>query len=322
MTFNAWLHIHQIDSLLPYTVLDDDRVMDGEDTVVNMRYDNRLFYRAWHGKDPVYNPLDPRVQQAVKNQFAELMYRYGDEPALTGVTLNTVRHSIFAFGSIESGYNDVNLRCFQEDTGIAIPVDMRSRYRFAKSYQWLMANAREEWIAWRCRKLRQFYKELAGILTAKRPELTLGLVIFAAESARASADYLAPEYAVLQVAREQGIDPSLYVSDPEIVIRYSMVPADLRWRRGHGRELFAVEDVRTVDSAPELVAPIAATPSASVNMHDRYFENAVGRKSPLEGLPRKTRECGWRVSALNGNTHHGLENHVFALNNLDALTIT
>lgn len=101
-----------------------------------------------------------------------------------------------------------------------------------------------------------------------------------------------------------------------------MVPADLRWRRAHGATDPDVYDTRTVDSAPEMVAPLALTPSASVNMHDRYFEDAVARAAPLKGLSSKTQECGWRVSALNSNTVHGLENHVFALNNLDALTIT
>jgi len=322
MTFNGWLHLHQIDSLLPYTITDDDRVRNGEETVINMRFDNRLFYRAWHGRDPVYNPLDPHVQDAVKRQFAEIVERYGDEPALDGLTLNTVRHSLFAFGSLESGYNDVNLARFQQETGVRIPVDTKDRFRFAKSYQWLMANAQEPWIQWRCRKLHDYYKELAGILREKRKDLTLGVVVFAAEDAKAAADYLNPAQRVLQWAREQGIDPALYVDDPEIVFRYSMVPADLRWRRGHGKTEPEMYATRTVDSAPEMVAPIALTPSASVNMHDRYFENDVAQKSPLKGLSPKTQECGWRVSALNGNGYHGLENHVFALNNLDALTIT
>lgn len=322
MTFNAWLHLHQIDSLLPYTITDDDRVRNGEETVLNMRFDNRLFYRAWHGKDPVYNPLDPHVQEAVKSQIAELVARYGDEPALTGITLNTVQHSIFAFGSLDSGYNDVNLVRFQQETGMTVPVDRKDHFRFAKSYHWLMANAKEPWIQWRCQKLHDYYKELSGILRAKRNDLTLGVVIFAAEDAKASADYLDPVQRPLQWAREQGLDPELYVQDPEIVFRYSMVPADLRWRRGHGSTDPQVYDMRTVDSAPEKVAAIALTPSASVNMHDRYFENDVAEKSPLKGLSAKTKECAWRVSALNGNTVHGLENHVFALNNLDALTIT
>ncbi len=322
MKFDAWFHEHQIDSLLPYTILDDDRVMDGEETVINMRGDNRLFYRAWHGKDPVYNPLDPRVQAAIKRQFAEIIARYGDEPALSGLTLNTVRHSIFAFGSLDSGYNDCNLRRFQEETGIKIPVDMKDRYRFAKSHQWLMDNVKEEWIKWRCQKLHDYYKELAAMLRAKRPELTLGLVVFAAEDGKAGADYLDPNQARLRPAREQGIDPALYVNDPEIVIRYCMVPADLRWRRGHGRDLFGIDDVRTVDSSPEMVAPIAATPSACVNMHDRYFEDPIAKGSPLKGLSDKVKECGWRVSALNANTFHGLENHAFAMNNLDPLVIT
>lgn len=322
MTFNAWLHLHQIDSLLPYTITDDDRVRNGEETVINMRYDNRLFFRAWHGRDPVYNPLDPHVQEAVKRQVTEIAERYGDEPALTGLTLNTVRHSIFAFGSLDSGYNDVNLVRFQKETGIRIPVDSKDRFRFAKRYQWLMDNAQQEWIQWRCRSLHAYYKELAGLLRAKRKDLTLGVVIFAAESAKATADYLDPAKRVLHVAREQGIDPALYVNDPEIIIRYSMVPADLRWKRAHGQTDPEVNDLRTVDTAPEMVAPIALTPSASVNMHDRYFEDAVARNEPLKGLSSNVKECAWRVSALNGSAVHGLENHVFALNNLDALTIT
>jgi len=322
MTFNGWLHLHQIDSLLPYTITDDDRVRNGEETVINMRFDNRLFFRAWHGRDPVYNPLDPHVQEAVKRQFAEIVARYGDEPALNGLTLNTVRHSLFAFGSLDSGYNDVNLVRFQSETGILIPADRKDRFRFAKSYQWLMANAKEPWIQWRCHKLHDYYKELAGILRAQRKDLTLGVVIFAAEDGKATADYLDATQRPLEWAREQGIDPTLYTSDPEIVFRYSMVPADLRWRRGHGATEPEVYAVRTVDSAPEIVVPIALTPSASVNMHDRYFENDVAQKAPLKGLSSKTSECAWRVSALNGNSYHGLENHVFALNNLDALTIT
>ena len=322
MTFNGWLHLHQIDSLLPYTITDDDRVRNGEESVINMRFDNRLFFRAWHGRDPVYNPLDPHVQAAVKRQFAELVSRYGDEPALNGLTLNTVRHSIFAFGSLDSGYNDVNLVRFQSESGIRIPVDRKDRFRFAKSYQWLMANAKDPWIQWRCRKLHDYYKELAGLLLARRKDLTLGVVIFAAEDGKATADYLGAAQRPLQWAREQGIDPSLYVNDPEIVLRYSMVPADLRWRRGHGSTEPEIYAVRTVDSAPEIIAPLTLTPSASVNMHDRYFENDVARKAPLKGLSNKTSECAWRVSALNGNSFNGLENHVFALNNLDALTIT
>ena len=322
MSFNGWLHLHQIDSLLPYTITDDDRVRNGEETVINMRSDNRLFFRAWHGRDPVYNPLDPHVQEAVKRQFAEIVARYGDEPALNGLTLNTVRHSIFAFGSLESGYNDVNLVRFQSETGIRIPVERNDRFRFAKSYQWLMVNAKEPWIQWRCRRLHDYYKELAGMLGAKRNDLTLGVVIFAAEDGKATADYLGATQRPLEWAREQGIDPTLYANDPEIVFRYSMVPADLRWRRGHGSTEPETYAVRTVNSAPEIVAPITLTPSASVNMHDRYFENDVAQKAPLKGLSSKTSECGWRVSALNGNTVNGLENHVFALNNLDALTIT
>src|ERR1019366_10764224 len=125
--------------------------------------------------DPAYNPLDPHVQAAVKAIVKEIADRYGDEPAFTGLSLVLPRHKLFAFGSIASGYNDINLTAFQRDTGIRIPVDppvgTKDRQRFAKSYAWLMANARQPWIDWRCRKIHEYYKELADILSHKRKDL-------------------------------------------------------------------------------------------------------------------------------------------------------
>lgn len=96
----------------------------------------------------------------------------------------------------------------------------------------------------------------------------------------------------LQEAREQGLHPALYVNDPEIVFRYSMVPADLRWRRAHGATDPDVYDTRTVDSAPEMVAPLALTPSASVNMHDRYFKDAVAHGAAQRALVENKSAAG------------------------------
>lgn len=324
MKLNAWLHLHQIDSLKPYIILDEERVYAGEETPVNMRFDNHLFYRAWHGKDPVLNPIDPHVMKAVKKIVTEIVDRYGNEPNFTGITLNTVHHSMFAFGSLESGYNDINLKRFQKDTGIKIPVNSKDSYRFSKSWKWLMKNAKQEWIDWRCRKIRQYYKEIAAILTAKRKDIKLGIVMMGYPGTNMTCDYLNKNKNLWQGCIEQGINPALYEKDKDIVLRTSMLPADLRWRDRSSQTVLGVQDWRTVNLAPEIVKSIAKTANASVNMHDRYFENAVGRKKPLKNLTanRFVKETGWRVSALNANTYHGIENHIAAMNNMDPFTIT
>lgn len=328
MKFNGWLHIHQLASLNPYCLIDEERVLAGEETAVNMRGDNHLFYTGWHSKDPAYNPLDPRVQRAVKNLVSEILDRYGQEPALEGFTLNVTQCSLFAFGSIKSGYNDCNLRAFQEDTGIRIPVDAHDPQRFTQSHDWLLANARAEWITWRCRKIHDYYREIADLLTTARPDLKLGVSLYqypvTHREGLENADYLRAGHDPNQWHREQGLDAALFARDRNIVlIRHG----DLRLRdmqsprrRRSGSQLEALENLRTTSLAPEMVQVFAQLPAAELNLHDGYWEDAVGRKSPL-ALPDGGRECPWRVAQLNANTFYALEQFVAGVNNFDALSI-
>src|SRR5690606_5267372 len=148
-TFNAGLHMHLLPSLIPAAITDLARIHAGEETVLNMRRDGKLWHGHYHGSDPGYNPLDPRVQQAVADVVDEIVRRYGDQPGFTGVSLVLARVKIFAFGSAESGYNDINLRRFQRDTGITIPgYKPGDPRRFVASGDWLRANpaAWEKWI--------------------------------------------------------------------------------------------------------------------------------------------------------------------------------
>ena len=69
---------------------------------------------------------------------------------------------------LEAGYNDVNVERFEAETGRRIPVDGRDPLRFEKRYRWLMENARQAWIDWRCRKIHDYYVSLARRLAARR----------------------------------------------------------------------------------------------------------------------------------------------------------
>ncbi|OGV67320.1 MAG: hypothetical protein A3K19_01990 [Lentisphaerae bacterium RIFOXYB12_FULL_65_16] len=321
MTFNGWMHLQQLHSLIPFALTDEARVLDGEETVLNMRTDGHLYYRAWHQRDTAYNPIDPRVQAAVKAVVAEIAERFGGEPAFKGVTMNVVEHSMLAFGSIESGYNDVNLRRFQDETGVRIPVDPKDRDRFTKSARWLLDNAKEDWIAWRCRKIHDYYKDLAAVLRAKRPDLTLGVSMYVypvnyGQSPR-PVDYLTSQRNALDWYREQGIDSALYRNDPEFVfIRHT--DDRLRWTRGHRGDLMDVEDLRTASMAPEIVAPLRQLDAVALNMHDVYWECDVGHRQPLKGI----KEHGWRVSQLNPNTFQCLERYACGMDALDPRSIT
>jgi len=317
MRFFGTVNHFDLPSLSRYALIDEKRVLAGEETVVNVRWDGELYYRAWNGDGPDFNPIDPRVERAVRDEILEIADRFGDEPAFQGVCLQLSRPTLLAFFSLRNGYNNINLRRFQKDTGLTIPVDSTDGGRFLKSYKWLMDNAREEWIDWRCKMIHSHYRNLADILTAKRADLKLRVLLMQTPL------YRAETYA--EELRESGIDPALYADDRNIVIAYALLPGDYRWTRSyHSSRQLGVENRRTTSTSPEIMAPFRALPHADAVMHDRYYEDAIGRDHPLDMKalsPTAAPELIWRVSTLNGNTIHGLESYVQGLNNLDALNL-
>jgi hypothetical protein len=62
--------------------------------------------------------------------------------------------------------------------------------------------------------------------------------------------------------------------------------------------------------------------NVSVTIHDRYWEDAIGREAPLQGLSEiGVKEMVWRASTLNPAGFNSLEPYVFALHHLDATRI-
>ncbi|GAB3990665.1 hypothetical protein GCM10028807_18350 [Spirosoma daeguense] len=326
MKFNAGLHIHTLQSLEDIAITDRTKIDAGQETVLNVKGNGEVWYGKFHGSDPSYNPLDKRVQGAVKTIVREIGQRYGQEPAFTGVTLTIARVKLFGFGSIESGYNDVNLNDFQRESGITIPVYKPGKEsRYSDSYKWLMNNAqaREAWIDWRCKKMHDHYKDLADELARFGKDIKLTLSVFVGFAIYNQLSHYLDESA-LDALRESGMDPRLYTQDSNIVLGFTQVPADLRWRLSQNYKAVNIESTRTVFLAPEVIKAFAAKQQTEVTIHDRYWEDPIGKTKPLAGLVGKNGigELTWRVSTLNATDFHSLESYVAALNNSDALRIT
>jgi hypothetical protein len=75
---------------------------------------------------------------------------------------------------------------------------------------------------------------------------------------------------------------------------------------------------RAAANAPEITEALRHLPAA-MKIHDRYFEDAIGRSAPLRALG--VQEQAWRVSTLNPAHIHSLEQYVLPLANFDALEI-
>ncbi|AGA76692.1 LamG-like jellyroll fold domain-containing protein [Echinicola vietnamensis] len=321
--FTAGLHIHTLPSLNKYALADWERIDHGEETVININKDGKLWYGYWHGNDPNFNAADPRVMHAVDTIVMEIAERYAKEPAFDGISLVMAKPKLFTFGSLASGYNDSNLQRFQKASGIKIPGYVPGdSSRFRKSYEWLMENAeaKKAWIDWRCQILYEHYAAMGRKLAVYRPDLKLKLNIFVhLMHNQRLADYL--NEPPVEVMREMGIDPARYKNEKNIVINHTLVPADLRWKRSHYPPAIPNID-RTIMTAPEMVTSMQGLENVRVTIHDRYWEDAVGREKPMEGLTAMgVSEMVWRASTLNATGFHSLEPYVIALNHLDAASI-
>jgi len=171
---------------------------------------------------PIFNPLHPTVQQAVRAVVRELAERYGSYAAFKGISINLWAPTIVWFGSLHSGYDDYTAGLFTKETGITIPVEPRDPGRFTKRYEFLTFQCRPAWIDWRCRKIHELILGLRDELVAARPDLRLTLTLWSEPylphlvGNDSAARQLHARPATVEFYREAGFDPALYRDEANI----------------------------------------------------------------------------------------------------------
>ncbi|MEW6359477.1 MAG: LamG domain-containing protein [Planctomycetota bacterium] len=321
--FIPTLNVHSLPSLAEQAVFDDGEIRAGRETVLMMMWDNRPKTVGWHGTPPNFNPLSPEAQRQFISLIDEMLDLYGDLPAFKGICFHLTQHNILWFGSLDAGYNDCNIERFQKKTGTQIPVDAKDPLRFNKRYRWIMANAKEQWIDWRCRAIHEYYMRIARKLAAKRPDLRLVLNLYIPSSPDEKLEMFKSvkgEDAFREINRRAGVDISMFANDPNVIIQRTLFPADYRWTRVHRRVKPDTEVSRQINFVDTGFAPLRKCRDVWINYHDRYWEDAVGRNKPLEGLWGG--EMGWRVSTLNPNVNHCMEFHAWPLASVDSFAFT
>lgn len=284
---------------------------------------------GWHGTPPNFNPLHPVVQNYVDAQIDDMLESYAGNPAFKGIVFHLTKHTIPWFGSIEAGYNDYNINAFEKDTGIKVQADRKSPLRGKLYHDWLMANAPKEWVQWRCQKIADWYKAIAAKMAAKRPDLKLSLCSYNPTISDHSSDprLKQPDFADI-IDRESGIDAKLYEGVPNIILAQTIYPSDYRQMSGVSWLASALSVSRDDHKKPGVYTMLNDAVFPWINMHDRYFEDAVGRAGKWwggEGNPLKAewlRETGWRVSTLNPNANSFLEHYVMPLKYNDIMGFT
>ncbi|MFZ2654202.1 MAG: hypothetical protein WAX69_04755 [Victivallales bacterium] len=168
---------------------------------------------------PYYNPLYPGVQQWHGEVIKELAERYKDSPAFKGIGDRLMLYWVFGgwqcYNSLDWGYEDFSVELFEKETGTAIPIAKDDKLRFQKRYEWLMENAREKWIGWRCEKIAAKYAALAKIMTDARLDLKLYVSVYPDIALSSFTGVKLKGRA--EMMRECGVDPQLLHDTPAIV---------------------------------------------------------------------------------------------------------
>ena len=186
----------------------------------------------------------------------------------------------------------------------------------------------EAWIQWRCDQVTAFYATLAARLAAAHPGAKLHLNCFVPPDLN-DPDFGKPGF-TLASARRRGLDiPALEAAIPNLVVMQTSVPADFRWGYADryfrfddpARRAAAIDYIRALDASPDFWAPLGETAHPWANLHDRYWESAIGKGG--ENLSCNwLDECTWRVSTLNPGGDQALRHIALPLRFHDALGLS
>jgi len=274
---------------------------------------------------PRYTPVAPTVQAAILGSVDEMLARYGDSPALDGLSLHLGAGHCGWFGSLQSGYGDATIAQFEKDTGTRVPSATKGGGRFAQRARWLLTKKRGEWIAWRCRKVFELHAEMARRLQKRRPGLKLTLTIAVPDASvwlplHGLADWSAGRRTPDQMLREAGIDLALYAKTPNIVVRKAQYPVDVRYLVYRGSAMEPPAIARDYQLLSEANAPFAACPQRGATCVYRLFESSVGRAKPMKGMWWKS--PAWRATQPTPSGRTFLAPYARAVAALDALTLS
>jgi len=280
---------------------------------------------------PQYNIAHPAVRAYCSRLVDSLISEGVKHRSFKGVGLH-LKYSSFAwFGSLKGGYNDYCIEAFEKWSGVKVPVDRRDPARGRLYADWLLSNAREKWIRWRCKVCTDFWIEMARKLAKARGDLKLWInnicVLDACMDGFRDSGYM------LRTALEGGIDPDRLAREaPNVILGQTTLPADYRTTDG-SLWFYRDEANRSYQRTMHLKRDFwdftrtASYPLA--HQHDRYWEDATGnpRRNPrsgnsLSGATRDLDEHNWRVSTLNPAGEYAMNHYAESLLNQDMLGLS
>lgn len=261
---------------------------------------------------PHYNPLYPANQDWYVGMIGELVDKYKDSPALLGVSLRLMQWqnpTLNNFDSLDWGYDDYTVGLFQKETGLIVPGAPGDPTRFQKRYEWLMANAREKWISWRCEKIAQLYTRIRDRVRQARPDLKVFSSVFDGYE-----NY--PRDFGTSWLRGAGIDTKLLSKIDGVVLINAL---HAYGRRDNSEDDLVIQTVRDNLLSPDVLHSMIKTGGNGVFLsYARYFEALPYIVPPQElGFPPTTKKT-MMSAVINPAGRHYLERYAVQLAETDA----
>lgn len=189
-------------------IYSDKAVRKGRRTIFQVNREGKQ-EGNWIG--PVVNPCVPEVQEEILALTDEVLRLYGDCKGVDGISFVTGNSgwqpAFYHFDyncPLNCSYDDISIEQFQKHTGITIPVKSTDPQRFSNRYQWLMKNAKQEWVQWRCDVLTKLNLTIYERVHRTGKKYYLSLEATGAEKLWAKGK------SVQDIFREQGHDISKY----------------------------------------------------------------------------------------------------------------
>lgn len=323
LKFHGLFNVHELPSLMRNMNADGGKVRAGEPTFNSVSKDNDVFVKTWHHRASMFNALHPRVQRPVLALVEELVERYASSPAFAGIGFHLTMAQLLQPGSLEVSYDDWTVGQFERDAHVRIPASARDPERFGKRHEWIMENARDQWIRWRCERVAAYYGKVAGILMSKRRDLRFVVTILEPPMSIMDPQRLAwmRGKRLVELSREGGLDPALLAKHPGLIVQQRLGPTAKRKRLTFGTERgrwgcppptqASIDAVRGMDFAEAQQREYRTTDDFAVFLYNRYFENAIGRRRPLAS--EWYRSIPWRASAIVPAHDHFMDYYAHAL---------
>ena len=172
------------------------------------------------GLAPYYNPLQPRVQEAMLRVVAELAERYGEHSAFSGLALQLGPDTFAQLPDEQWGFDDATIARFEKET--SLKVRGVGKERFAQRAEFLTEDRPKSWLEWRAAALADFYRLTREQIAASNPDAPLYLATAELLTSRPLQQALRPalprQSNVIDALLQHGLDVKYLNEMPKVVV--------------------------------------------------------------------------------------------------------